>query len=76
MYDVKHMIKFRDGVYGGLNTVAALLKVERIGTCHQAGSDSLLTCSVFMKLKEGFSQRSMDKYTNVLYGLGLESYSY
>ena len=76
VYDVKHMIKFRDGVYGGLNRVAELLEVERIGTCHQAGSDSLLTCSVFMKLKEGFPQRSMDKYTNLLYGMGLESCSY
>ncbi|KAH9291013.1 hypothetical protein KI387_044142 [Taxus chinensis] len=53
--------------------VAELLKVERTGICHQAGSDSLLTSSVFMKLKEGFFKRSMDKHTNVLYGLGLDN---
>ncbi|GLJ13840.1 hypothetical protein SUGI_0221060 [Cryptomeria japonica] len=72
VYDVKHMIKFCDGLYGGLNRVAELLKVERIGTCHQAGSDSLLTSSVFMKLREGLPTRSIDKCKNVLYGLGLE----
>ncbi|KAH9326250.1 hypothetical protein KI387_006428, partial [Taxus chinensis] len=63
------MIKFCVGLYGGLNRVTELLKVERTGICHQAGSDSLLTSSVFMKLKEGFFKRSMDKHTNVLYGL-------
>ncbi|GLJ13822.1 hypothetical protein SUGI_0220730 [Cryptomeria japonica] len=76
VYDVKHMIIFCDGLYGGLNRVAELLKVERIGICHQSGPDSLLACSVFMKLKEGFPKTSMDKYTNILYGLGLDSCNY
>ncbi|KAK6139572.1 hypothetical protein DH2020_026682 [Rehmannia glutinosa] len=57
----------------GLNKLAELLEVERVGVCHQAGSDSLLTCCTFMKLKGNFFSGSMEKYAGVLYGLGIES---
>ncbi|KAL0863755.1 hypothetical protein Bca101_042873 [Brassica carinata] len=40
-YDIKHLAKFCDGFTGGLNKLADLLGVERVGICHQAGSDSL-----------------------------------
>lgn len=43
------------------------------GPCHQAGSDSLLTCATFRKLKEGFFNGSTDKYAGVLYGLGQDT---
>ncbi|KAK4395398.1 putative CCR4-associated factor 16 [Sesamum angolense] len=56
-------------LHGGLNKLAELLEVERVGVCHQAGSDSLLTCCTFMKLKGNFFSGSMDKYAGVLYGL-------
>ena len=69
---MKHMIRFYDGVYGGLNKVVEFLKVERIVICHQAGLDSLPACSIFMKLKEGFPNISIDKCTHVLYGLDLK----
>ena len=39
----------------------------RIGMSHLAGSDSLVTSSVFMKMKE---RGCMDKYCGVLHGLG------
>ncbi|KAJ6354730.1 hypothetical protein OIU77_005353 [Salix suchowensis] len=61
------------GLHGGLNKLAELLEVERIGVCHQAGSDSLLTSSTFKKLKDNFFSGSTEKYAGVLYGLGVEN---
>ncbi|CAK9174696.1 unnamed protein product [Ilex paraguariensis] len=73
LYDIKHLMRFCNSLHGGLNKLAELLEVERIGICHQAGSDSLLTCCTFMKLKENFFNGSPEKYTGVLYGLGIEN---
>lgn len=73
LYDIKHLMKFCNSLHGGLNKVAELLEVERVGVCHQAGSDSLLTCCTFMKLKENFFSGSPEKYAGVLYGLGVEN---
>ncbi|KAJ7549133.1 hypothetical protein O6H91_07G041600 [Diphasiastrum complanatum] len=69
-YDVKYLMRFCDNLYGGLNKLAEKLKVERFGSCHQAGSDSLLTAGTYMKLKQSFFHGSTDKYAGVLYGLG------
>ncbi|KAK3419647.1 hypothetical protein EUGRSUZ_G00324 [Eucalyptus grandis] len=74
LYDIKHLMKFCDSLHGGLNKVAELLKVERVGVCHQAGSDSLLTSSTFKKLKESFFSGSLEKYSGVLYGLCVEKH--
>ena len=41
-----------EGMYGGLNGLADILQVERIGPMHQAGSDSMLTSSTFFTLIE------------------------
>lgn len=73
VYDIKHLMKFCNSLHGGLNKLAELLEVERVGVCHQAGSDSLLTSCTFMKLKENFFNGSLEKYSGVLYGLGIES---
>ncbi|GAB2225707.1 hypothetical protein Droror1_Dr00006511 [Drosera rotundifolia] len=73
LYDIKHLMKFCNSLHGGLNKLAELLEVERIGVCHQAGSDSLLTSCTFRKLKENFFSGSLDKYAGVLYGLGVEN---
>lgn len=73
LYDIKHLMKFCNSLHGGLNKLAEQLDVERIGICHQAGSDSLLTCCTFMKLKENFFNGSPEKYAGVLYGLGVEN---
>lgn len=72
VYDIKHLIKFCNSLHGGLNKLAELLEVERIGICHQAGSDSLLTSCTFKKLKDNFFNGSTEKYAGVLYGLGVE----
>ncbi|XP_044479590.1 probable CCR4-associated factor 1 homolog 6 [Mangifera indica] len=73
LYDIKHLMKFCNSLHGGLNKLAELLEVERVGICHQAGSDSLLTSCTFRKLKENFFSNSLDKYAGVLYGLGVEN---
>ncbi|XP_078437538.1 putative CCR4-associated factor 1 homolog 7 [Wolffia australiana] len=73
LYDVKHLMKFCNSLHGGLNKLAELLDVERVGVCHQAGSDSLLTSAAFRKMKELFFNGSMEKYTGVLYGLAVEN---
>ncbi|KAK4374704.1 hypothetical protein RND71_005381 [Anisodus tanguticus] len=71
LYDVKHLMKFCNSLHGGLNKLAELLEVERVGVCHQAGSDSLLTACTFKKLKENFFIGPIEKYAGVLYGLGV-----
>ncbi|KAL0397141.1 UNVERIFIED_CONTAM: putative CCR4-associated factor 16 [Sesamum calycinum] len=71
LYDIKHLMKFSNSLHGGLNKLAELLEVERVGVCHQAGSDSLLTSCTFRKLKENFFNGSLEKYSGVLYGLGI-----
>ncbi|XP_052183920.1 probable CCR4-associated factor 1 homolog 7 [Diospyros lotus] len=73
IYDIKHLMKFCNSLHGGLNKLAELLEVERIGVCHQAGSDSLLTSCTFRKLKENFFSGSLEKYAGVLYGLCVEN---
>merc|ERR1712223_1503494 len=42
IYDIKYLMLFTDNLIGGLQSVANYLNVERFGTQHQAGSDSLL----------------------------------
>ncbi|XVF89384.1 hypothetical protein PTKIN_Ptkin19aG0126000 [Pterospermum kingtungense] len=62
VYDIKHMMKFCNSLHGGLNKLAELLEVERVGACHQAGSDSLLTSCTFRKLRDNFFSGSTEKY--------------
>ena len=64
-YDIKMLMKL-PGVMaaklrGGLQDVADQLCVERIGSQHQAGSDSLLTARTFFRLKEKFFGENWDK---------------
>lgn len=72
VYDIKYLMKFCDNLHGGLNKLAEMLDVARIGPQHQAGSDSLLTSATFMKLAEKhFSGvEGLRKHQGVLYGLG------
>ncbi|KAM0933858.1 putative poly(A)-specific ribonuclease [Dioscorea sansibarensis] len=73
VYDIKHLMRFCNSLHGGLNKLAELLEVERVGICHQAGSDSLLTAWIFRKLNECFFNGSTERYAGVLYGLGVEN---
>ncbi|KAI9114243.1 hypothetical protein K1719_014893 [Acacia pycnantha] len=71
-YDMKHIIKFCNGLCGGLERVAMLLNVNRVvGNSHQAGSDSLLILKTFMKLKDVYfnEHRLLEKFQGILYSL-------
>ena len=73
IYDIKYLMKSCKNLKGGLNELASNLSVQRIGPQHQAGSDSLLTCAVFFKLRQLYFDNVIDdkKYLGVLYGLGV-----
>lgn len=53
IYDIKSFAHEFQDFYegGGLNRLADLLDIKRVGIMHQAGSDSLVTSQVFFKLK-------------------------
>ncbi|KAH7913977.1 ribonuclease H-like domain-containing protein [Hygrophoropsis aurantiaca] len=72
VYDIKFMMRGCKGLKGGLQDVADDLGVMRIGTSHQAGSDSLLTASTFFKMREIYFYDQIDdaEYNGKLYGLG------
>ncbi|CAM9677423.1 unnamed protein product, partial [Ectocarpus sp. 13 AM-2016] len=78
IYDIKYLVSSQDGFHGGLNKLADDLKVERIGPMHQAGSDSLLTEQVFLKVADVYFNgvanldrgKSHGKFAGQLYGYG------
>eukprot|EP01017_Pseudomicrothorax_dubius_P050185 TRINITY_DN945_c0_g1_i2.p1 TRINITY_DN945_c0_g1~~TRINITY_DN945_c0_g1_i2.p1 ORF type:complete len:347 (-),score=50.56 TRINITY_DN945_c0_g1_i2:196-1236(-) len=60
----------------GLSRLADDLEIRRVGTKHQAGSDSWVTLQAFIKLKEQYMRNHVSaKYTNVLFGIGSETES-
>ncbi|KAL6844220.1 hypothetical protein ACP4OV_025893 [Aristida adscensionis] len=77
VYDVRHMMRFcggAGGLHGGLERVAAALKVERAaGRCHQAASDSVLTWDTFRQIRRlYFAEEGVQACAGVLYGLELD----
>ncbi|KAJ3054529.1 CCR4-NOT transcription complex subunit 7 [Rhizophlyctis rosea] len=71
IYDIKYLMKSCKNLKGGLQDVADDLQISRIGPQHQAGSDSLLTCKVFFKMRQTFFEDRIDdsKYLGYLFGL-------
>jgi len=70
LYDIKYLMLSTDNLMGGLQSVANKLKVKRIGSQHQAGSDSLLTGQVFFKIYDKYFSNGLDdvKYSGQICG--------
>lgn len=49
-YDIRYLLRYNENLHGSLSKLAQDLSVKRVGTQHQAGSDSLLTIEIFIKL--------------------------
>lgn len=66
------MMRSCKSLKGGLQDIADDLGLERVGTQHQAGSDSLLTCLAFFKIRHMFFEEKIDdsKFQGMLFGLG------
>lgn len=72
-FDVRYLVK-KDNFRGSLTKLAQGLEINRIGSQHQAGSDSVLTSEIFFRLKKtGDFDEVFCKGKNVLYGLGFGS---
>mmetsp|Transcript_42528 Transcript_42528/g.106320 ORF Transcript_42528/g.106320 Transcript_42528/m.106320 type:complete len:327 (+) Transcript_42528:22-1002(+) len=71
-FDIKYIMQSCESLKGGLNRIAEVLDVKRVGPTHQAGSDSLVTSLAFFKMGRLFFENNIDetKYAGVLYGLG------
>ncbi|KAF8104017.1 hypothetical protein N665_0181s0038 [Sinapis alba] len=71
VYDLKVMAGYCHGLgdHLGLSKLAQLLNIPRVGRAHHAGSDSLMTALVFIKLKHLFHENC--KFAKgMLYGIG------
>ena len=70
-YDIRILVKNKNYLKGSLNKLAQNLSVERKGTIHQAGSDSLVTIDIFWKLiKNGLiTQQELVQGKNIIYGI-------
>lgn len=56
-------------LYGGLNRIAEIMGCERVGAKHQAGSDSLLTLDVYLRVRDDILRGDVVD-DGRLYGLG------
>ncbi len=67
-FDLRHLIQFSDYSRGSLQKLALECNIQRIGTQHQAGSDSIVTLMAFFKIvNEVFSSTPVTNYKNVLF---------
>lgn len=70
-YDIRHLTRNLE-LSKALQRLAQDLEITRIGTQHQAGSDSLVTLKVFHKLVSYYvTSDNLKIDENVLFGLGL-----
>ena len=71
-YDIRYLVRFNDEFRGSLSKLGQELNISRIGTTHQAGSDSLITSEIFFRLRKGYlTDENMRIDRNILFGIGL-----
>lgn len=76
MFDVKYIARFYNDLHRGelgLEKLAKILGVRRVGGAHHAGSDSLLTACVFTKMKAVYGIEE-SKFAGFLYGISTRIY--
>lgn len=73
-YDIKFIVtKYGSAIWKGavgLQDLVDELGIQRIGIQHQAGSDSLVTCLAFYRIREILKEVSDKEMIGCLYGLG------
>jgi CCR4-NOT transcription complex subunit 7/8 len=70
-YDIRYLIRHNDEFRGSLSKLGQELNISRVGTTHQAGSDSLITNEIFFKLKKDFLiEEALIIDRNILFGIG------
>lgn len=70
-FDIRFLVRYNDEFRGSLSRLGQELNISRIGTKHQAGSDSLITSEIFFKLIKEFLHEDVTKTDkNVLFGIG------
>lgn len=70
VYDTKVMAGYCQGLgdHLGLSKLAQLLQITRVGRAHHAGSDSLMTALVFIKLRQVSEDSRLAR--GLIYGIG------
>lgn len=70
--DIKYMVNQIEALkYCGLSNMGEILKIDRVGIMHQAGSDSLLTLQCFFAIVKKFMNGTIEKrFYQELYGIG------
>ena len=70
-YDIRFLVRFNENFRGSLAKLGTELNIPRVGTQHQAGSDSLITSDIYFKLKKEYlSEDATRTDRNVLFGIG------
>jgi CCR4-NOT transcription complex subunit 7/8 len=70
-YDIKHLTRNLEGFSKSLQKLSMELDISRLGTQHQAGSDSHVTSKVFHKITSLYiSIETLKADENMLFGLG------
>jgi CCR4-NOT transcription complex subunit 7/8 len=70
-YDIRFLVRFNENFRGSLAKLGTELNIPRVGTQHQAGSDSLITSAIYFKLKKEYLTEDATRTDrNVLFGIG------
>jgi CCR4-NOT transcription complex subunit 7/8 len=76
-YDVRYLINNNNFQWmkGSLTKIANLMDIKRLGSSHQAGSDSLITSKLFFKLLDTYPDHiDLQQERNKIFGLNYRMY--